>query len=171
MCDHSNQGDRTREQLIPVLHLISTPKTSDLHANEGCWSSKWCVCVCFWRSFVCVCALLSTSVCLQLIKGCASIDYSHVVKQPLFSSPLIKDAAWRKSWFIVILMLVWVYRKNGKKKRGGGFSMGNLLFIYSTSDPQHPHTQPLPYTNTHTCSVSIFSNLSCCSLCISWDVR
>lgn len=130
-----------------------------------------CVCV-FGEAFLSVYVHFRVPLCAcSSLRGCASIDYSHVVKRPLFSSPLIKDAAWRKSWFIAILMLVWACRKNGKKKRGGGFSMGNLLFIYSTSDPQHPHTQPLPYTNTHTCSVYIFSNLPCCSLCISRDVQ
>lgn len=62
------------------------------------------MCVIIFKSFPCV--LLSASAFLQLIKGRASIDYSHVGKRRLLCSPLIKDAAWRKSGFIVILMLV-----------------------------------------------------------------
>lgn len=118
---------------------------------------------------VCVCvfggALYVHSVCLQLIKGSASTDYSHVMKWPLFSSPLIKYAAWRKSRFNIILMLVWACRKmQTKKKKRRWFVNGNpplhLLFIIST-DPIHTTS-----AQTHTLATFTFSLTFFAALCV-----
>lgn len=114
---------------------------------------------------VCVCALPSASVCLQLIKDCASIDYSHVVKRPLFSYPLIKDAARWKSWFIVILMLVWACRKKWKEKKKEAVSQWETSSSSTLHRIHSTHTYNLCPTQTHT--LAAFSQPFLAALCVS----
>lgn len=105
-----------KEQLIPVMLLILAPKKALICMQMRLVGAQNGVCILgggVLRSFLC--ALPIASVSMQLIKGRASIDYSHVVKRRLFCSPLIKDVVRRKSRFIIILMLVWACGKTERK--------------------------------------------------------
>lgn len=102
------------------------------------------MCVIIFKSFPCV--LLSASACLQLIKGRESIDYSHVGKRRLFCSPLIKDSAWRKSGFIVILMLVCACSKTQSLEEEELVSQletsSSSLLLTDAPHEQNTHTAP-----------------------------
>ena len=77
MGELSDQGDYMRVQPIPVLHLISAPKSSDSHADEAVCNDMWIVCVCVC---VCACALLKIEVCMCTSDGlsaCSSLSAGH----------------------------------------------------------------------------------------------